>query len=158
MSATVLPAAPRPLRIVILGLSITSSWGNGHATTYRSLMRALCDRGHEVLFLECDKPWYREHRAVRFFRERRDGRVAGRIADPVVAGVDAQDGALVARHVGNGARTERRGIGRCPDYGNAPGVEQALQFMVPVDAAVGARGHSIKERDAAMRAMPVSSA
>jgi len=41
VSATVLPAAPRPLRIVILGLSITSSWGNGHATTYRSLMRAL---------------------------------------------------------------------------------------------------------------------
>src|SRR5437588_5595141 len=65
VSATVLPAAPRPLRIVILGLSITSSWGNGHATTYRSLMRALCDRGHEVLFLECDKPWYREHRDLR---------------------------------------------------------------------------------------------
>ena len=54
--------APRPLRIVILGLSITSSWGNGHATTYRGLMRALCRRGHEVLFLECDKPWYRAHR------------------------------------------------------------------------------------------------
>jgi spore maturation protein CgeB len=65
VNATVLPAAPRPLRIVILGLSITSSWGNGHATTYRSLMRALCRRGHEVLFLECDKPWYREHRDLR---------------------------------------------------------------------------------------------
>src|SRR5437588_225501 len=62
------PAAPparRPLRIVILGLSITSSWGNGHATTYRSLMRALCRRGHDVLFLECDKPWYRAHRDLR---------------------------------------------------------------------------------------------
>ena len=65
MNATVLPAAPRKLRIVILGLSITSSWGNGHATTYRSLMRALCRRGHEVLFLECDKPWYRAHRDLR---------------------------------------------------------------------------------------------
>src|SRR4051794_41930951 len=54
--------APRPLRIIIVGLSITSSWGNGHATTYRGLMRALCRRGHEVLFLECDKPWYRAHR------------------------------------------------------------------------------------------------
>ncbi|HEX6442467.1 MAG TPA: glycosyltransferase [Stellaceae bacterium] len=62
MNAPVLPAAARRLRIVILGLSITSSWGNGHATTYRSLMRALCRRGHDVLFLECDKPWYREHR------------------------------------------------------------------------------------------------
>src|SRR3954470_20119799 len=53
---------PRRMRIVILGLSIPSSWGNGHAATYRSLMRALCRRGHDVLFLECDKPWYREHR------------------------------------------------------------------------------------------------
>ena len=58
-------AAPAPtakLRIVILGLSITSSWGNGHATTYRGLVRALCRRGHEVLFLERDTPWYRKHR------------------------------------------------------------------------------------------------
>src|SRR5207302_3388659 len=52
-------AAPmRRLRIVILGLSITSSWGNGHATTYRSLVRALVQRGHDVLFLERDTPWY----------------------------------------------------------------------------------------------------
>jgi len=55
----------RNLHVVVLGLSITSSWGNGHATTYRSLMRALCRRGHEVLFLECDKPWYRAHRDLR---------------------------------------------------------------------------------------------
>lgn len=52
----------RKLRIVILGLSITSSWGNGHATTYRGLMKALCRRGHEVLFLERETPWYRDHR------------------------------------------------------------------------------------------------
>jgi spore maturation protein CgeB len=51
-----------PLRIVILGLSITSSWGNGHATTYRGLMRELSARGHEVLFLERDVPWYASNR------------------------------------------------------------------------------------------------
>jgi spore maturation protein CgeB len=51
-----------PLRIVILGLSITSSWGNGHATTYRSLVRELSARGHEVLFLERDVPWYAANR------------------------------------------------------------------------------------------------
>lgn len=50
------------LNIVILGLSITSSWGNGHATTYRGLMRGLCDRGHSVLFLERDVPWYAQNR------------------------------------------------------------------------------------------------
>lgn len=50
------------LNIVILGLSITSSWGNGHATTYRALAKALAGRGHSVTFLERDVPWYREHR------------------------------------------------------------------------------------------------
>jgi spore maturation protein CgeB len=50
------------LDIVILGLSITSSWGNGHATTYRGLVRALSARGHRVLFLERDVPWYAENR------------------------------------------------------------------------------------------------
>jgi spore maturation protein CgeB len=53
---------PEPLNIVMLGLSITSSWGNGHATTYRALARALSERGHRVLFLERDKPWYAENR------------------------------------------------------------------------------------------------
>jgi spore maturation protein CgeB len=50
------------LRIVVLGLSITSSWGNGHATTYRALVRELVGRGHDVLFLERDVPWYSAHR------------------------------------------------------------------------------------------------
>jgi spore maturation protein CgeB len=50
------------MKIAILGLSITSSWGNGHATTYRHLMRALGRRGHDVLFLERDVPWYAGNR------------------------------------------------------------------------------------------------
>ena len=50
------------MRIVICGLSITSSWGNGHATTYRALIKGLCQRGHDVLFLERDKPWYAANR------------------------------------------------------------------------------------------------
>jgi spore maturation protein CgeB len=50
------------LSIVILGLSITSSWGNGHATTYRGLVRELVARGHDVLFLERDVPWYASNR------------------------------------------------------------------------------------------------
>jgi spore maturation protein CgeB len=57
-----LPPPMRRLRIVFLGLSITSSWGNGHATTYRSLVRALLRRDHDVLFLERDTPWYRANR------------------------------------------------------------------------------------------------
>jgi spore maturation protein CgeB len=50
------------MRIVILGLSVTSSWGNGHATTYRSLIRGLAARGHQVTFLERDTEWYAGNR------------------------------------------------------------------------------------------------
>jgi spore maturation protein CgeB len=50
------------LKILIFGLSITSSWGNGHATTYRSLLRALNKRGHNVLFFERNVPWYENNR------------------------------------------------------------------------------------------------
>ena len=48
--------------IVILGLSITSSWGNGHATTYRGLVRELARARARVLFLERDTPWYAGNR------------------------------------------------------------------------------------------------
>ncbi|HEX8165435.1 MAG TPA: glycosyltransferase [Beijerinckiaceae bacterium] len=50
------------MRLVVLGLSLSSSWGNGHATTYRSLLKAFAVRGHDVLFLERDVPWYAAHR------------------------------------------------------------------------------------------------
>ena len=52
----------RSLRITVLGLSITSSWGNGHATTYRGLVKAMTARGHAVTFFERDVPWYAENR------------------------------------------------------------------------------------------------
>jgi spore maturation protein CgeB len=49
-------------QIVIFGLSITSSWGNGHATTYRGLVRELGALGADVLFLERDAEWYASNR------------------------------------------------------------------------------------------------
>ena len=52
----------RAMNIVILGLSITSSWGNGHATTFRGLVRELTTKGHQVTFLERDMPWYASNR------------------------------------------------------------------------------------------------
>ena len=50
------------MRITFIGLTLTSSWGNGHATTYRGLLRELSRAGHAVTFLEHDKPWYAGHR------------------------------------------------------------------------------------------------
>ncbi|HSH45865.1 MAG TPA: hypothetical protein VK966_08415, partial [Longimicrobiales bacterium] len=46
------------MKLVVFGLSVSSSWGNGHATTYRALLRAFAARGHEISFWEWDAPWY----------------------------------------------------------------------------------------------------
>jgi spore maturation protein CgeB len=54
----------RSREIVFLGLSLSSSWGNGHATTYRALIAGLAAEGHRVLFLERDVAWYADHRDV----------------------------------------------------------------------------------------------
>jgi len=51
-----------PFSIVIIGLSLSSSWGNGHATTFRSLIGGLHAAGERVLFLERDVPWYAGNR------------------------------------------------------------------------------------------------
>jgi spore maturation protein CgeB len=50
------------MRLVVLGLTLSSAWGNGHATTFRALLSAFAARGHQILFLERDKPWYADHR------------------------------------------------------------------------------------------------
>jgi len=50
------------MKLIVLGLSLSSSWGNGHATTYRALLSEFAARGHEVLFLERDVPWYAANR------------------------------------------------------------------------------------------------
>ena len=50
------------MKLVVLGLSLSSSWGNGHATTWRALLRAFAARGHDILFLERDVPWYARNR------------------------------------------------------------------------------------------------
>jgi spore maturation protein CgeB len=50
------------MKIVVFGLTITSAWGNGHATTYRSLLRALARRGHTIDFVEKEAEWYRNNR------------------------------------------------------------------------------------------------
>lgn len=50
------------MKIVIFGLSVSSSWGNGHATLWRGLIKALAKRSHDVVFFEKDTPYYRDHR------------------------------------------------------------------------------------------------
>ncbi|MBV9504202.1 MAG: glycosyltransferase, partial [Acidobacteriia bacterium] len=50
------------MKIVIFGLSVSSSWGNGHATLWRGLIGGLAQMGHRVVFFERDVPYYAEHR------------------------------------------------------------------------------------------------
>ena len=98
------------MNIVVIGLSLSSSWGNGHATTYRALLRALATRGHAITFLECDRPWYAANRdlasadycALRFYDTFADldrWRAEIEAADAVIVGSYVQDGAAVSRMV-----------------------------------------------------------
>ncbi len=50
------------MKITIFGLTLSSSWGNGHATPYRAILRALHRRGVSVAFYEKDVPYYCSHR------------------------------------------------------------------------------------------------
>ena len=96
------------MNIVILGLSITSAWGNGHATTYRALIGGLASRGHDVLFLERDTRWYSKNRdmpappfcRVQIYKTldelQRKHTSAIEEADLVVLGSYVPDGAAVA--------------------------------------------------------------
>jgi spore maturation protein CgeB len=46
------------MKLVVFGLTVSSSWGNGHATLWRGLIRALARRGWRVVFFERDVPYY----------------------------------------------------------------------------------------------------
>lgn len=50
------------MRLVVFGLTVSSSWGNGHATLWRALCRAMAAEGHQVVFFERDVPYYAAHR------------------------------------------------------------------------------------------------
>jgi len=104
------------MNIAIFGLSITSSWGNGHATTYRALVRALAARGHDVVFFERNAPWYADNRdlpeppycrTVLYDDVPELSRVAAddlRTADLAIVGSYVPDGVAVGDYVQRSAR------------------------------------------------------
>jgi len=104
------------MKLVVLGLTLSSSWGNGHATTYRALLKAFAARGHEVLFLERDKPWYAAHRdlgdsdycTLAFYDSVADldrWREEVATADAVIVGSYVPDGVEVGRWVQRTAKS-----------------------------------------------------
>ena len=103
------------MKLVVLGLSLSSSWGNGHATTYRALLKEFAQRGHDILFLERDVPWYRNHRDIaepdycrlEFYHsieELEHWRNTIRSADAVIVGSYVPEGVDVGRFVQKHAR------------------------------------------------------
>lgn len=97
------------MKIAFIGLTYSSSWGNGHATTYRSLLKGLSARDHEVAFYEREQPWYAAHRDVpecgflHFYRDADEllgehwAALAG--ADVVVIGSYVQETGRLAREL-----------------------------------------------------------
>ncbi len=102
------------MKIVIYGLTITSSWGNGHATTYRSLAKALARKGHKIWFVEKDTEWYRNNRdmpepefcTVRIYEQwPREGRELAALssdADAIIVGSYFPDAIAATRALLNG--------------------------------------------------------
>lgn len=104
------------MKFVVIGLSITSSWGNGHATTYRGLLKEIKALGHEILFLEKDVPYYADNRdlenpdfcrlglykSTEYLKERFHSEVAE--ADVVIIGSYVPDGVEVGNWVNRTAK------------------------------------------------------
>jgi spore maturation protein CgeB len=136
VSPAALPPPMRRLRIVILGLSITSSWGNGHATTYRALMRALLQRGHDVLFLERDVPWYRANRDALDFPARSVGlyRHVDELRERWRNALSAADLIIIGSYVPDGIR-----VGALV-HALASGIVAFYDIDTPVTLASLARG------------------
>lgn len=104
------------MKLVVLGLSLSSSWGNGHATTFRALLKSFAARGHQILFLERDVPWYADNRdlpnpgwcELAFYKDLED-------LKRFTAAVAGADAVLVGSYVPEGwrsgaGRRRRRGV------------------------------------------------
>ncbi|WP_420140086.1 CgeB family protein [Sphingomonas sp.] len=123
------------MKLVVLGLSLSSSWGNGHATTFRALLKAFAARGHDILFLERNVPWYASQRDLtdpNFCRlayyDDLEALTAWQdeiaAADAVIVGSYVPEGVAIARYV----------------QGIAEGVTAFYDIDTPVTLAKLARG------------------
>lgn len=99
------------MQILFLGLTISSSWGNGHATPYRALLTALHRQGIRTIFYERDAPYYARHRdftqcpycelvLYEDWNSIRESVLAqSRLADVVVTGSYLPEGARISREL-----------------------------------------------------------
>lgn len=127
------------MRLVVFGLTVTSSWGNGHATLWRGLIKALGRRGWDVAFYERDVPYYRDTRdrreleggRVRLYDNWSDilpeARTALADADAAIVTSYCPDGVLAARLIAESGR----------------GLKVFYDLDTPVTLAQMARGETV---------------
>lgn len=98
------------MRFVIFGLTVTSSWGNGHATLWRSLLKAMSRRGHKVTFYEKNVSYYADTRdgwvppagtMLRLYNSLRD------VAHDVSRDLDSADVAICTSYCPDGLDASR---------------------------------------------------
>jgi hypothetical protein len=140
------------VKLVVLGLSLSSSWGNGHATTYRALLKAFAERGHDILFLERDVPWYAAHRDL----DPDFCRLAFYDASPTSSAGEAQiaqaDAVIVGSYVPDGVAVGEWVLA------NAGGVKGLLRHRHaghPGQSREGRPGLPVGQPDRALRSLPV---
>jgi len=165
------------MKIVIFGLSITSSWGNGHATTFRALCRALHARGHRIVFFEHDTEWYSSNRdlpdpefcRVRIFDNWHDVLPSVRQelgdADVAIVGSYFPDGLAAIQEVFDSPAPVRAfydidtpiTIAQLRERGETPYVksEQIPGFDLYFSFTGGPMLHEIEARFGALRAVPL---
>lgn len=101
-------------KIAVFGLSLSSAWANDHATTWRSLLKALHESGHEIIFFERTQPLFAEHRDLPdpdwlrliFYESLADlGEWADTIcrADVLIVGSHVPEATLLAQRLRNSA-------------------------------------------------------
>ncbi len=94
------------MKLTVIGLSLSSSWGNGHATTFRALLREFAARGHQITFLERDVDYYAAHRdlpepdfcRIEFYRDTED------LKNRFAAELKSSDWTIVGSYVFDGVQ------------------------------------------------------
>jgi spore maturation protein CgeB len=164
------------VKIVIFGLSVSSSWGNGHATLWRGLIGALARRGWRVVFFERDLPFYAgardldhleggelvfysdwaeaERRALRELRDADVGMVTSYCPDALAATelVEASAGLRIFYDLDTPVTLDALGRGDTPAYIGPRGL---ADFDLVLSYTGGEALAGLRDRLGAKRAVPL---
>ena len=128
------------MKFVLFGLTVSSSWGNGHATLWRGLIRALTARGHRVVFFERDQPFYAVHRDLSDLGEGATLRLYpdwGAVREHAAAEAAGADVAMVTSYCTDGPAAAEL----CLE--SAPGLTVFYDMDTPVTLASLAEGRGV---------------